>query len=325
MDTPASAAPAASDSSLSASSPESSEVSENLEETLAPEEEAELAQEEESAKKAESSKDAKEATKELKKKLKLKIDGKELEEELDFNNDEQLKKYLQKAKAFDKRSQEFASYQKQVDDFIKKLQTSPEEIMEKMGFNLDEFAEKRLQRKIEEMSKSPEEIEKEKMRQELEALRKQKEEMEQQRKTAEMEALKNQAAAEIEKDIEDALGTAKSILPAKNPEILSRIARTMLFAMQNGYPQVSAKEVIPIVEKQYKEELQNLFSAHTEDVLEDIIGKTNLDRLRKRRLAAMRSTKTQTAKQVVQDTGITKEAEESKGNGKRLKDWMWED
>jgi hypothetical protein len=142
-----------------------------------------------------------------------------------------------------------------------------------------------------------------------------------------MESLRNQAAAEIEKDIEEALGSAKSVLPSKNPEILSRIARTMLFAMQNGYPQVSAKEVIPIVEKQYKEELQNLFSAHTEDVLEDIIGKPTLDRLRKRRLAAMRSAKTQTAKQVAQDTGSSskQDSDESKTSGKRLKQWMWED
>ena len=52
---------------------------------------------------------AKEAN-QLKKKLKLKVDGQEIEEEVDFNDEEGLKKHLQKSKAFDKRLKEFSTY-----------------------------------------------------------------------------------------------------------------------------------------------------------------------------------------------------------------------
>jgi len=52
---------------------------------------------------------------ELKKKLKIKVDGEEFEEELDFNDEEGLKRHIQKAKAFDKRAKEFSKYKADVD------------------------------------------------------------------------------------------------------------------------------------------------------------------------------------------------------------------
>lgn len=257
----------------------------------------------------------------LKRKLKLKVDGEEVEEELDLGNEEELKKRLQKARAFDKRSQELASFKSQVDEFLKQLQTAPDVILEKLGLNVDELAEQRLRRKVEELEKSPEQKEREKMHKELEQLRKEKEEAEKQRQEAEMEKLRNETAKQIEDDILGALDEAKSILPRQNPEIVHRIARAMYFAMQNGYPEVTAKDVVPIVEKQYRDELSNLFGAVPEDILEDLIGKPNLDRLRKKRIAAQRA-KTATAKQVVKDTGTRKEEDEQPKERKRIKDFF---
>lgn len=256
----------------------------------------------------------------LKKKLKLKVDGEEFEEELDFSNDEDLRKRLQKARAFDKRSQELSSFKSQVDEFLKQLQTNPESIMEKMGLDLDGWAEKRLRSKIEQLEKSPEQIEREKMQKELEDLRKEKEKAEKDRQDAEMERLRNETAKQIEDDILGALDDAKTALPKNNPEVISRIARAMYFAMQNGFPEVTAKDVVPIVEKQYREELSNLFGSVPEDILEELIGKPNLDRLRKRRLASQKA-KTQTARQIVKDSG-SKASEETPKERKRLKDFF---
>lgn len=256
----------------------------------------------------------------LKKKLKLKVDGEEFEEELDFSNDEDLKKRLQKARAFDKRSQELSSFKSQVDEFLKQLQSNPESIMEKMGLDLDGWAEKRLRSKIEQLEKSPEQIEREKMQKELEDLRKEKEKAEKDRQDVEMERMRNETAKQIEDDILGALNDSKTALPKNNPEVISRIARAMYFAMQNGFPEVTAKDVVPVVEKQYREELSNLFGSVPEDILEELIGKPNLDRLRKRRLASQK-TKTQTARQIVKDSGA-KAAEESPKERKRLKDFF---
>ena len=71
--------------------------------------------------------------KELKKKLKLKVDGEEYEEEIDFNDDENLRKHLQKSKAFDKRAKEFTGYKSQVEQLLKMLEEDPEALLEKMG------------------------------------------------------------------------------------------------------------------------------------------------------------------------------------------------
>lgn len=245
--------------------------------------------------------------KELKRVLKLKIDG----EESDFEvpqDDEELRKHFQKSKAFDKRLKEFSGYKSQVDNLIQQLQNDPESVLEKMGINVDDFAEKRLTKAVENAKKSPEQIEKEKMAKELEDLRKEKKTAEEERQKAELEKMKNQHAQEIETSITDALDSSKSVLPKKNPLVYQRIAQTMLLAMQNGYPEVTAKDVIPVVEKQWKAELNDLFNVLPEDTLESLVGKANLDRYRKTRVTSAKSKKaanvqTQTANQVAKDTG----------------------
>lgn len=259
----------------------------------------------------------------LKKKLMLKVDGQEIEEEIDFSDDENLKKHFQKSKAFDKRAQEFQTYKAQVDQLLKMLDEDPEGLLEKMGKNVDDLAEKRLTRKVEEMKKSPEQVEREKMEQELKELRDAKKKADDDRKSAELERMRNEQAQQIEGDISAALDSAKSILPKKNPLVLQRITSTMLMAMKNGYPNVTAKDVIPLVEKQWKQELQDFFNVLPEDTLEMLVGKNNFDRVRKTRVAQQKA-KTQTAKQTVQDTGAKPVVDEKK-QPKRMRDFFRED
>lgn len=257
----------------------------------------------------------------LKKKLMLKVDGQEIEEEIDFSDDENLKKHFQKSKAFDKRAQEFQSYKAQVDQLLKMLDEDPEGLLEKMGKNVDELAEKRLTRKVEEMKKSPEQLEREKMESELKELRDAKKKADEDRKSAELERMRNEQAQQIETDISAALDSTKSILPKKNPLVLQRITSTMLMAMKNGYPNVTAKDVIPLVEKQWKQELNDFFNVLPEETLEMLVGKNNFDRVRKTRVAQQKA-KTQTAKQTVQDTGIKAEPEDKQKQPKRMRDFF---
>lgn len=250
--------------------------------------------------------------KELKKKLQLKIDGEVIEEELDFNDDEGLKKHLQKSKAFDKRVKEFTGFKSQVDQFFAQLQQDPEAVLEQLGFNVDDLATKRLQKKVEEMQKSPEQLEKEKMAKELEKLRKEKEELAKKQQEAEMEALRNKQAAEIETSIASALEKSKSKLPQDNPKVYAMIAQNMLMAIENGFEQVTVDDVIPVVERQWREELGSYFNSMNEDVMEEIIGKQNLERLRKKRLAKRPKAQevAPISKQIV-DTGSSKTKEEA--------------
>jgi len=292
--------------------PVSTEVSENIQEIEEPTLDSEvqdLVSEiekkpeeevfEEESEEAESAEEK--AIQELKKKLMLKVDGEEIEEELDWNDDESLKRHIQKSKAFDKRAKEYATLRSQVEALITDLQNNPAEVLAKLGHNVDEIAEKHLQSKIEEMKKTPEQLEREKMQTELEKLRKENEDKEKRIYEAKMEKMRNEYATEIENDIVSALENPKSTLP-ESPYVVKRVAETMLLAMQNGYNDVKAADVLPLVEQQIRNELQQLFGKLPEDVLEQVIGKSNLDRMRKKRLKTHK-TATETAKQITQETG----------------------
>jgi len=60
-------------------------------------------------------------------------------------------------------------------------------------------------------------------------------------------------------------------------------------AMENGRDDVTAKDVIPWVQKGINEELQGLFEAMPDKVLEQYIGNKTIDRLRQGRLTKMKA------------------------------------
>lgn len=241
--------------------------------------------------------------KELKKKLKLKVDGKEEDFEIDLNNEEELKKHFQKSKSFDKRLQEFSGLKTDVQRFMEELKNSPESVLEKLGIDVDGMSEKRIQKKIEELSKSPEQLEREKMQSELEALRKEKEESAKAREQAEQETLMNKTAMEIESSIIKAMESTKTILPKNNPEVIGQIAKAMKEAMMKGYNEVTVEDVVQVVEKRYKEQLARLFDVLPEEAIEMVVGKGNLERLRKKRI--QKAPVPPTIKQLGKDTGTS--------------------
>lgn len=222
--------------------------------------------------------------KELKKTLKIKVDGEEFDESVDFNDEESLKRHLQKSKAFDKRVKEFSSYKSQVEQAMELLQKDPEAFMEKIGMNVDEFAEKRLSKKIEELRKSPEQLEAEKMKKRLEEYEAREKELEQKAKDAEMERHKNEQASAIENEITSALADSSSVLPKNNPQVYQRIAQMMFLAMKKGRVDVTPKDVIPYVEKQYQDELSSILSNAPDEILERFVTKEKLNNYRQNKV-----------------------------------------
>lgn len=226
----------------------------------------------------------------LKKKLKIKVDGEETEMEIDFADEEGLKKHLQKAKAFDKRAKEYASLRNTVESLMQELDTDFEGAMKKLGKDPEKMAVEFLKKQVAELEKSPEQIEREKMQRELEELRTEKKRAEEERQNLELEKMRNQYATEIENDITNAL--SKSTLPKQNPRVIKRVAQTMYQIMEmkdssgnSLYPDVKVADVIPIVEKEWREELRSYFDTSQEDMIEELVGKHNLEKLRKKRLA----------------------------------------
>ena len=119
----------------------------------------------------------------------------------------------------------------------------------------------------------------------------------------EMERLQQQATTDLTTSIEKAL-SATTKLP-KSEYVMKRVADTMLSFMDNGYDNITADDVVPVVEKEINEELVKLLDALPDDAIEAYIGKKTVDRMRKQRLK--RATKTTKTK----DTGKTQEVKKA--------------
>lgn len=219
---------------------------------------------------------------ELKKKLKLKVRGKEREEEIDFNDDEKLRKMLEKAYGADETFQEASKTRKQMEAFAKLLQEDPVEALRHFGHDVDAIAQKYLESRIEEMQKSPEQLELEKLRKEVEKERKARERIEQERIEAQKAQIEQEYARKLDDEITGSL--AKANLP-KSPYVVKRIAENLMIALQKGYTDVSVDDVLPVVDKQIKSELRDFFGALPEDVFEQILGNDVVTKLRKQRVA----------------------------------------
>jgi len=182
--------------------------------------------------------------------------------------------------------QELAELKKLYNQEIGRLKANPWDVLNELGLNPEELAESLLREKIEEAKKSPEQLEKERIQKELEVARKELERQKQEAENARMSQLEAQAAQELESEIMSALD-AHTTLP-KSPKTIARIADTMLWAMENGFNDVSVKDVLPTVESEIRREMQQFMSDLPDEMFENYLGKKNMERMRQKRLKEMK-------------------------------------
>ncbi len=106
---------------------------------------------------AEGTKEQKAAVAAIKKKFKYKVDGEDVEEEIDLSNDEELTKRFRLSRAAEKRMAEAKSEKSKAFDIVKKFEDDPESILSRLGPRGREVAEKFLLKQIQEEMLSPEE------------------------------------------------------------------------------------------------------------------------------------------------------------------------
>lgn len=226
-----------------------------------------------------------EQVKNLIREFKLKVNGKVINKTIDLSDENALKTELQLSAAARQAMQEAANLKKLYEQEVNRLRSNPFDVLAELGLDPDQLAEMRIQQRIEEMKKSPEQIEREKIQAELQAAREEANRLKQEKEAAEFERLKEQAAVQIEVEIEQALDAHKTL--PKSRHIVKRIADSMLWAINNGYDNVTAEDVMPLVEKEWKEEMSRLMDDSPEEMLEQLIGKKNIERLRNKRLNAL--------------------------------------
>lgn len=237
------------------------------------------------------------------KKLKLKVDGKEIEESFDPNDDDYLTKQLQLAKMGQKRASEAAQLQKEVQAFIKALKEDPRKVLAdpNIGIDIKQLAAQVIEEEIENSKKSPEQLEKEKLQKELQELRDQQAREKEERDQREFERLQ---ASEYERyDMLMSKALEKSDLP-KSPYVVKKMADYMLLSLQKGVD-LSPDEVLPLVRQELQNDIKEMFAVMPDEVIEGIVGKDVIGRIRKKSVA---KAKQQTAppqplSKSVKDTG----------------------
>ena len=212
----------------------------------------------------------------------LKVNGKEVKKTVDWNDKESIKRELQKAAAFGSTSQENAEIKKLLQDMVGGLKQDPWKIMQELGLDPDELAEMRIQQKIEDMKKSPDQIEKERIQAELEEMRQKTKQYEDRAREQEMAKLQEAALEDLNNEINTALDAHPSL--SASEMTIRRIADTMSYAMDNGIEDVKVEDVLPIVEREMKEDIRKFMDSVPVQFLEEYISQNALENYRKSKI-----------------------------------------
>lgn len=241
------------------------------------------------------------------KKFKLKVDGQELEDEIDLSNEAELVKRLQLAKVAHKRMDEAAQYKKNyeeaeniVSSFLEQLKTNPLEILKngEFGVDLDSIREALVKEAEERAKKSPEQLELEKYRAEVERLQREREEAEASRQQQEVERLNAEAANELASAVEKAVESGD--LP-KSKYITAKMMDLASIAWGHGID-VPIMELIPVAKKMYLEDMKDMLGRLPDEMVESLVTGERIANIRKKKIAELR--KSQAAKPIkTEDTG----------------------
>jgi len=222
---------------------------------------------------------SKEEIKEMIEEFELKVNGKTIKQKLDWNDKEAIKRELQKAHAFNDVSQEYASVKKQLNSKIEQWKKDPIQLFKDMGIDKEQFLKSEIEKELEDLQLTPQE----KKIRELEAKQAEydarEKEMQERAEAAERQRQDEQALSILRSEIQGALAGHPFLKPSEDTE--RRIADTMA-AYSVKYPDITAEQVLPIVEADYKREIEHIFNNIPEEYIEKLLSKTALEKIGKK-------------------------------------------
>lgn len=234
--------------------------------------------------------------KKMLKSLKIKFNGQEYNEVLPFEiPDDQasrdyMSKQLQMSRLAQSKSQEYSTLEKEVQSFVEELRKNPRKALSDPAFGIDvkKLAAEIIEEEIANSEKSPEQLKTEKLEAELKAMKEAQEQDKEERKAREFERLQEQEFTRYEDLMVKALDGSK--LP-KSPYVVKKIADYMLLGLQAGHD-VTPQDVLPLVEQEMHSDLKEMFAAMPEDVIEALVGKDVITRIRKKNIAKAKGANT---------------------------------
>ncbi len=260
--------------------------------------------------------------------LRLKYNGKEYDEALPFEipdtkeAKEYMAKHLQMSKLSQTKSQEAAQWQKDATDFLDLLKKDPRSVLSdpSIGLDLKKFAAQIIEEEIENSKKSPEQLELEKIKLELKKERDEGKKRVEDQKKKDLEKIQNEAFEHYETMIDKAL--EGSDLP-KTPYTVKKMADWMLVGLEKGI-ELSGEDVLSLVREEMHSDLKEMFAAMPEDVIESLVGRENINKIRKKNLAKAKAGPQvpQPVKSAVKDVGKKAEKVEAPAVKKNFKDFF---
>lgn len=262
------------------------------------------------------------AARKMIKQLKLKFNGKETVEDLPFEIDEEHQdwyvKQRQKAMLADHKSQEYSQLEREVGAFIQELRRNPKKALSNpaIGLDIKEFAAQILQEEIEQSQKTPEQIREEDLNRQLEELKAEREAEKEDYSKKELERLTEREYERYDNQLSSALEA--SDLP-KSPYIVKKMTEYMMLGIENGVD-VTPEQIIPLVREEMIQDIQEMFQIMPAEMIEQIIGKQNLDKLRKSRVAAVKPPVP--VKSTVRDVAAKKTESKQEDKKQTIKDFF---
>ena len=253
--------------------------------------------------------------------LKIKYNGKEYDEKLPFEIDEEhaewMKNHMQRSKLSASKAQEYSNLEKDsnllkqdIQAFFQELKTNPKKALQNplVGVDIKMLAAEILEEALEEDAKSPEQREKEKLQARLE-------ELENERKREKEEAENTKYQATLERAYERYDNALESTL-TKNPDlpqtpyIVEKMTKYMAFMVEEGY-EPDMEIIADQVRNEMNNDIKHLLTILPVEKVEAILGQEILGKLRKNRLAKGKIAPP-TMKSTIKDTAPIRKQADSK-------------
>lgn len=233
------------------------------------------------------------AAKKTLKQLKIKFNGKESLEDLPFEIPDDAKsidymtRQIQMSKLSQAKAQEYSDLEKEVKSFVEELKKDPRKVLSdpNIGIDVKKLAAQVIEEEINNSQKSPEQLEREKLQAELQAIKDEREREKESNKQSEFKRLQQQEFERYDMLFTQAI--EKSDLP-KSPYIVKKMSDYMLLGLQQGLD-VTPDDVLPLVREEMQNDLNAMFAVMPEEVIEKIIGKDIINKIRKKSVAKQKS------------------------------------
>lgn len=264
--------------------------------------------------------------------LTLKVDGKEIVEELPFDATPEMVEYLQKklqlAAVSQKRMQEKAEFEKlaksresEMESFLNNLKDESvlESVLAQLGHDPSKLAENILMKEIEKAQLSPEQRELQELKAEMERIKQAEESARKEAELAQQRALEDKYAQDFDRDLNAAID--KFGLPS-TPHIIREMSNLMRIALQNGLD-ASFEEVGQLVKEQNDLHVREVLKGLDAETLMGILQDNQLNDIVLKRAPKPKKEVPPTANSIKEGGEVAKKDEKPSGFRTRsLNSWL---